>query len=116
MVEIYTTTTRDATVWTPRASDPELEIEFLRRLMMRLGDENQTAGSSANKTAIGASASSSSTSMPSDVKVYRRIYPETHLIGNFVWHAPLYSILVSITFECFFCSFNSTSFRMSLVH
>jgi outer membrane protein assembly factor BamC len=72
MVEIYTTTTRDATVWTPRASDPELEIEFLRRLMMRLGDENQTAGSSANKTAIGASASSSSTSMPSDVKVTKQ--------------------------------------------
>jgi outer membrane protein assembly factor BamC len=72
MAEVYTTNTKDATIWTPRASDPELEIEFLRRLMMRLGDENQTAGSSANKTAIGASASSSSTSMPSDVKVTKQ--------------------------------------------
>ena len=72
MAEVYTTNTKDATVWTPRASDAELEIEFLRRLMMRLGDQNQTAGSSANKAAIGASASSSSTSMPSDVKVTKQ--------------------------------------------
>ena len=72
MLEIYTTNTKDATVWTPRASDAELEIEFLRRLMMRLGDQGQTAGSSSNKAAIGASASSPSTSLPSDVKVTKQ--------------------------------------------
>ncbi len=29
--------TKDQTVWQPRASDPELETEFLRRLMIKLG-------------------------------------------------------------------------------
>jgi len=41
-----------STVWTPRPSDPELEAEFLRRLMLRLGGSReqaaqQTASSSA---------------------------------------------------------------------
>lgn len=31
------------TVWEPRASDPELEAEFLRRLLVRLGSEKETA-------------------------------------------------------------------------
>ena len=37
MVEVYTTTSKDSTIWQPRATDPELETEFLRRLMVKLG-------------------------------------------------------------------------------
>jgi outer membrane protein assembly factor BamC len=37
MIEVYTNQQKDSTVWQPRASDPELEAEFLRRLMVRLG-------------------------------------------------------------------------------
>ena len=37
MVEVYANAEKDATVWQPRASDPELEAEFLRRLMVKLG-------------------------------------------------------------------------------
>ncbi|MFN4118374.1 outer membrane protein assembly factor BamC [Acidovorax sp.] len=37
MVEVYGTQTKDNTVWQPRPSDPELETEFLRRLMVKLG-------------------------------------------------------------------------------
>ena len=37
MVEVYKTTQKDQTVWQPRPADPELETEFLRRLMVRLG-------------------------------------------------------------------------------
>ncbi len=37
MVETYTNTQKEQTVWVPRAADPELETEFLRRLMVRLG-------------------------------------------------------------------------------
>lgn len=37
MVEVYSSTSKDQTVWQPRAADPELEAEFLRRLMVRLG-------------------------------------------------------------------------------
>ena len=34
---------KDSSVWTPRPSDPELEVEFLNRLMVRLGVEEQRA-------------------------------------------------------------------------
>ena len=37
MIEVYSNTLKDSTVWQPRAADPELEAEFLRRLMVRLG-------------------------------------------------------------------------------
>lgn len=37
MAENYTSAQKEQTVWQPRASDPELEIEFLRRLMVKLG-------------------------------------------------------------------------------
>ncbi|MBX3654383.1 MAG: outer membrane protein assembly factor BamC [Ramlibacter sp.] len=37
MMEVYSNTQKDQTVWQPRPSDPELEAEFLRRLMVKLG-------------------------------------------------------------------------------
>ena len=50
VVETFTSTTKDQTVWTPRPSDPELEAEFLRRMMMRFGVEEARA-----KVQLGAS-------------------------------------------------------------
>lgn len=37
---------KDSTVWTPRPADPELEAEFLARLMVRLGVEDNRAKAS----------------------------------------------------------------------
>lgn len=37
MIEVYDNAQKDTTVWQPRAADPELEAEFLRRLMVKLG-------------------------------------------------------------------------------
>ncbi|AEG93669.1 outer membrane protein assembly factor BamC [Ramlibacter tataouinensis] len=37
MIEVYNNRERDQTVWQPRPTDPELETEFLRRLMVKLG-------------------------------------------------------------------------------
>lgn len=37
MVEVYTDARKDQTIWQPRAADPELEAEFLRRMMLKLG-------------------------------------------------------------------------------
>ncbi|BCO27862.1 hypothetical protein MIZ03_2753 [Rhodoferax lithotrophicus] len=37
MMEVYSSASKDQTVWQPRAADPELEAEFLRRLMVKLG-------------------------------------------------------------------------------
>jgi outer membrane protein assembly factor BamC len=43
MIEVYITEGRDKTVWQPRPPDPELEAEFLRRLMVRLGAQEEKA-------------------------------------------------------------------------
>jgi len=37
MIEVYSSNQKDQTMWQPRPADPELEAEFLRRLMVRLG-------------------------------------------------------------------------------
>jgi len=37
MVEVYANQRENQTAWQPRPSDPELEAEFLRRLMVKLG-------------------------------------------------------------------------------
>ncbi len=37
MMEVYANREKDQTVWQPRPADPELEAEFLRRLMVKLG-------------------------------------------------------------------------------
>ena len=37
MEEVYSSSRRDSTIWQARARDPELEAEFLRRLMVKLG-------------------------------------------------------------------------------
>ncbi len=45
MVENYTSAQKDQTIWQPRPSDTELEIEFLRRLMVKLGASPEAAKS-----------------------------------------------------------------------
>ena len=45
MYEIYVTEGKDETRWEPRAVDPELEAEMLRRLMVRLGSDQKRADS-----------------------------------------------------------------------
>ncbi|OGA13515.1 MAG: hypothetical protein A3G25_02845 [Betaproteobacteria bacterium RIFCSPLOWO2_12_FULL_63_13] len=43
VAEVYTDEGRDHTVWQARPSDPDLEAEFLRRFMVRLGVEEKQA-------------------------------------------------------------------------
>jgi outer membrane protein assembly factor BamC len=43
MEEVYTSSSKEDTRWQPRAVDPELEAEMLRRLMVRLGSEEKRA-------------------------------------------------------------------------
>jgi outer membrane protein assembly factor BamC len=47
---------RDSTVWKPRATDPSLEVEFLRRLMVRLGEKEEASKLAAAKVAAPAAA------------------------------------------------------------
>ncbi len=51
MIEVYSTTQKDATVWQPRPADPELETEFLRRLMVKLGVSQEVAQAQAARPA-----------------------------------------------------------------
>lgn len=43
MIEEFADASKNTTVWQPRPADPELEAEMLRRLMVRLGAEEQRA-------------------------------------------------------------------------
>jgi outer membrane protein assembly factor BamC len=47
MVENYSDSQKSSTIWQPRPSDPELEIEFLRRLMVKLGTSPEVAKTTA---------------------------------------------------------------------
>ncbi|MFV0680511.1 outer membrane protein assembly factor BamC [Ottowia sp.] len=61
MEEVYSSARRDQTVWQPRAADPELEAEFLRRLMVKLGvsQEQSQALMAAGASPAAAAASTS---------------------------------------------------------
>lgn len=51
VTEVYANTSKDSTVWQPRPSDPELEAEFLNRLLAKLGataEQVKTAVASTN--------------------------------------------------------------------
>jgi outer membrane protein assembly factor BamC len=43
MIENFSNAQKTTTIWQPRATDPELEIEFLRRLMVKLGASPEAA-------------------------------------------------------------------------
>jgi outer membrane protein assembly factor BamC len=43
MEEVYTSALEDQTKWQPRPADPELEAEMLRRMMVRLGVQEERA-------------------------------------------------------------------------
>jgi outer membrane protein assembly factor BamC len=43
LIEVYEGATKDRTVWTGRPIDPDLEAEFLRRMLMRFGVSKQAA-------------------------------------------------------------------------
>ena len=42
MVEVYTSAAQERTVWQPRPGDPELEAEFLQRLMLKFAPSGTT--------------------------------------------------------------------------
>ena len=45
MIEVYSSVTKESTVWQARPSDPQLEGELLQRLMIHLGAKEETAKS-----------------------------------------------------------------------
>ncbi|CAN5322011.1 outer membrane protein assembly factor BamC [soil metagenome] len=53
MVEVYTSAIQDQTKWQPRPADPQLEAEFLSRLMAKLGQPAATDMAAAAATVAG---------------------------------------------------------------
>ena len=56
MEEVYSTSQRDNTIWRPRASDPALEAEFMRRMMIKLGVSQEQAKAAMATAASGQAA------------------------------------------------------------
>jgi len=56
MIEVYTSERKDQTAWQPRPTDVELEAEFLRRLMVKLGTSPEQAKAALAATAPPAAA------------------------------------------------------------
>jgi outer membrane protein assembly factor BamC len=80
MIEVYADSRKEQTAWQPRPADSELEAEFLRRLMMKLGaSESQakasTAAASSPTTTQVVAANNSSTLQFSDNfdRAWRRV-------------------------------------------
>lgn len=65
MIEVYDSTEKVGTIWQQRPTDPELEIEFLRRLMVKLGVSQQQANALA-ATSTSTSKSSARLSTAAD--------------------------------------------------
>jgi outer membrane protein assembly factor BamC len=53
MVEVYTGQRSESTVWQPRPADPQLEGEFLSRLMIKLGAKEEVAKAAVVPAASG---------------------------------------------------------------
>lgn len=65
MIEVYNSEKKDQTVWQPRPADPELEAEFLRRLMVKLGvGQEQAKTLVANSTAKSTASTTSANGQP----------------------------------------------------
>lgn len=63
--EVYANDDKNRTVWQPRPVDPELEAEFLRRLMLKLGaSKDQTAQVAAAPAAVLTSATATADGQP----------------------------------------------------
>ena len=55
MIEVYTGQRQESTVWQPRPADPQLEAEFLSRLMIRLGAKEDQAKALVASTTVAPS-------------------------------------------------------------
>jgi len=68
MMEVYTGPLNSTTTWTARPADTELEIEFLRRMMLKFGGQT-VARNTANVQTAMATSTSTAPGLASDVKL-----------------------------------------------
>jgi outer membrane protein assembly factor BamC len=66
MKEVYADSEHTQTVWQPRPNEPELEAEYLSRLLLKLGGKTeQAATSSTAASGVASSATAASSALPS---------------------------------------------------
>ena len=68
MMEVYTGPLNSTTTWTARPADTELEIEFLRRMMLKFGGQTVASNTDNAQTAM-ATSTSTAPGLASDVKL-----------------------------------------------
>ena len=68
MPEVYSNQSKDSTVWQARPTDPELEAEFLRRLMVKLGVAQEQS-----KALVAASAAGTAPQAPARVTTVNNV-------------------------------------------
>ncbi len=68
MQEVYSNQSKDSTVWQARPTDPELEAEFLRRLMVKLGVAQEQS-----KALVAASAAGTAPQAPARVTTVNNV-------------------------------------------
>jgi outer membrane protein assembly factor BamC len=74
LAEIYTDRDRSRTVWSPRPADPELEAEFLAKLMVKLGVDQQRARAQvASVASVAASAAPAGAATAAEAPRARRM-------------------------------------------
>ena len=56
MIEVYSDQRKENTIWQPSAADPQLEAEFLSKLMLRLGAQDQQVKAQVASVSTSASA------------------------------------------------------------
>ena len=78
MEEVYSSARRDSTVWQPRARDPELEAEFMRRMMVKLGVSQEQA-----KAALATAATTQAAAPNARVVAAARGAPAVQLAEDF---------------------------------
>ena len=78
MVEVYTSQLKDTTTWQPRPADPQLEAEFLSRMLVALGKPqlpSNVADNSATDPATVKAVAAASAAMPALAPARARVVP-----------------------------------------
>lgn len=69
MEEVYADKNKDTTIWQPRPTDPGLESEMLRRLMIYLGQDKQKAAESVAAASAVPAASDAAAAPATDIRL-----------------------------------------------
>ena len=71
LTEVFSNAAKESTTWTARPADPELEIEFLRRMMLKLGGTSLASAANSSQQAATSGANPSTAGGSTDVSLIK---------------------------------------------